>query len=115
MVDGNGNQQIQGVVGDNLIRPDHALALSKNDIEDFYPPELVAKALKDIFKISATKEEVSPNANGGGIVAKIVGCFRRNSAATPPHWKRLLGEYVSIRMDSSQVPKEITTFLNNMG
>jgi predicted ATPase len=114
VVDANGREQVRRVIEEGLLASNEAIALSKKDIEEFYPIELVAAGMKDMFGVEVSPDDLSARTQDEDMVSELIGALRRTNQTELRHWKRILGEYVSVRMTDHQIPPEVKTFLRNV-
>jgi predicted ATP-dependent endonuclease of OLD family len=82
---------------------DRFLILNKGSIEDYYPIEIVVKALKELFGIEVKEEDIDPSKPRD----KEIERFLQEHNKLRKRWKIDIGEYVASQLTKEQIPKEI--------
>jgi predicted ATPase len=82
---------------------DKFLILSKGSIEDYYPVEIVVKALKELFSIEIKKEDIDPFKPRDKEIERIL----KEHNKIRRRWKIDIGEYVASQLPKEGIPSEI--------
>jgi len=77
------------------------LVLEKNSIEDYYPDDLVIKALEELFGIKDVK--IDPNKPRDKEIEQIIKRHRKERRG----WKIDIGKYIAWELPTEQIPKKI--------
>jgi predicted ATPase len=79
------------------------LILKKGSIEDYYPIELVTRALKELFGIDIKKEDIDLSKPRDKEIEQILIKHKR----IRNRWKIDIGEYIASELSIEQIPEEI--------
>jgi predicted ATP-dependent endonuclease of OLD family len=82
---------------------DRFLILSRGSIEDYYPIEIIVKALKDLFGIEVEEKEIDPSKPRDKEIERIL----QEHNKVRRRWKIDIGEYVASQLSKQQIPREI--------
>jgi len=82
----------------------------KGSIEDYYPAELVVKALKDLFGIEIKEEEINLGIPMDKAIEYILDKYSKKRGG----WKVDIGKYVASQMAEEQIPKEVKEILGRI-
>jgi predicted ATP-dependent endonuclease of OLD family len=82
----------------------------KGSIEDYYPVELVMKALKDLFGIEIKEEEINLGIPMDKTIEHILDKYSKKRRG----WKVDIGKYVASQMIKEQIPKEVKEILERI-
>jgi hypothetical protein len=82
---------------------DRFLILNKGSIEDYYPIEIVVKALKELFGIEVKEEDIASSKPRDKEIERIL----QEHDKMRRRWKIDIGEYVASQLSKEQIPKEI--------
>ena len=82
----------------------------KGSIEDYYPVELVIKALKDLFGIEIKEEEIILGIPMDKTIEHILDKYSKKRRG----WKVDIGKYVASQMAEEQIPKEVKEILGRI-
>ncbi|MEM0174116.1 MAG: AAA family ATPase [Sulfolobaceae archaeon] len=77
--------------------------LENGSIEDYYPVNLVTKALKELFSIEVKEEDIDPSKPRDKEIEQILQ--KHNKIRS--RWKIDIGEYIASELPQEQIPKEI--------
>jgi AAA15 family ATPase/GTPase len=91
------------------IHPEKFIILEKGSIEDYYPTELIVKALKELFGIDINESKISV-LNRNKEIEKIL----KEQNKLRRRWKIDIGEYIAIEMQENQIPEEIKLTFNKI-
>ncbi|MHA1263437.1 MAG: ATP-dependent nuclease [Candidatus Freyarchaeota archaeon] len=101
LLDKHSESLVSSLIRDLKINVNKFLILEKGSIEDYYPLDLVHKALKELFGID--EEEINQSNPLDKEIKRILekhGKIRRR-------WKVDIGEYIASQMSEEQIPEEI--------
>jgi len=79
------------------------LILENGSIEDYYPIELVVKAIRDLFDIEVKPEDIDPQKPRDKEMERIL----KEHNKIRSRWKIDIGEYVTSQLSENQIPNEI--------
>jgi AAA15 family ATPase/GTPase len=82
----------------------------KGSIEDYYPVELVMKALRDLFGIEIKEDEIDLGIPMDKAIERILDKYSKKRRG----WKVDIGKYVASQMTEEQIPKEIKEILERI-
>jgi predicted ATP-dependent endonuclease of OLD family len=82
----------------------------KGSIEDYYPVELVMKALKDLFGIEIKEEKINLGIPMDKTIEHILDKYSKKRRG----WKVDIGKYVASQMAEEQIPKEVKEILGRI-
>jgi ABC-type multidrug transport system ATPase subunit len=103
LLDKHSERLIHELIRELKIDIDRFLILNKGSIEDYYPVEIVVKALKELFGIEVTEKDIDPSKPRDKEIERIL----QEQNKLRRRWKIDIGEYVASQLSEEQIPKEI--------
>jgi len=103
LLDSHSKHLILNLIKDLKIDAKKFIILEKGSIEDYYPIELVVKALRDLFDIEVKPEDIDQQKPRDKEIERIL----KEHDKIRSRWKIEVGEYVTSRLSEDQIPKEI--------
>jgi energy-coupling factor transporter ATP-binding protein EcfA2 len=79
------------------------LVLEKGSIEDYYPVDIVIRALKELFGIEVKEGDVDPSKSRDKEIERILKEHNKERSG----WKVDIGKYIASQMSKEQIPSEI--------
>jgi len=86
------------------------LILKKGSIEDYYPIELVVKAIRDLFDIELKPEDIDQQKPRDKEIERILNNHNKKRS----RWKIDIGAYIASRLREDQIPIEIKQALESI-
>jgi hypothetical protein len=101
LLDKHSERLIHLLIRELKIDIERFLILEKGSIEDYYPVEMIIKALKELFGIET--EKINSNKPIDKEIERILEEHRKIRRG----WKVDIGKYVASQLSEEQIPKEI--------
>jgi predicted ATPase len=79
------------------------IILQKGSIEDYYPIELIVKALKDLFGIDIKKEDINTTKPMDKEIERVL----KEHNKLKKRWKVDIGKYIASELPEQEIPGEI--------
>jgi len=103
ILDKHSERLIPSLIRELKIDVEKFLILEKGSLEDYYPLEIVVKALKELFGIEVKEEDIDPSKPKDKEIKRILE--KHNKIRS--RWKMDIGEYVASQLPKEDIPKEI--------
>jgi len=103
LLDKHSERMISDLIRELKIDVEKFLILEKGSIEDYYPMELIVKAIRDLFDIEVKTENIDPQKPKDKEIERIL----KEKGKIRSRWKIEIGEYVASRLSENQIPHEI--------
>jgi hypothetical protein len=79
------------------------IILQKGSIEDYYPIELIVKALKNLFGIDIKREDINTTKPMDKEIERIL----KEHSKLRKGWKIYIGKYIASELPEQEIPGEI--------
>jgi len=110
LLDKHSERLISNLIRESEIDVKKFFILGKGSIEDYYPVELVVKAIRDLFDIEVKNEDIDPQKPRDKEIERIL---EKNNKIRS-RWKIDIGEYIASRLSEDQIPNEIKLALKKI-
>jgi predicted ATP-dependent endonuclease of OLD family len=103
LLDKHSERLVPALIRELKIDVEKFIFLEKGSIEDYYPIELVANALRELFGVEVKNGEIDPQKPRDKEIEQIL--TKHNKIRS--RWKIDIGEYVASQLPEEQIPNEI--------